>query len=291
MNLVEFFEKFPDEKSCEDYLIAMRYPDGFVCEHCGNPHGWYLKARRTFQCTHCNRQKSITAGTIFHSTKIPLQEWFLAMHLVATNKKGISALNLQRQLPKHNISSIRELLERIKKAMSIAEEKYMLVGEVEIDDAFFGGCLPEGKRGKGSENKKKVEVMVSVNSEKDYPEFVKMKVVEDLKATTLSQTLENAVAKGSHIISDGYAGYTQLEAQGYVHTAFTGLRGKENQAYMPWVNIMISNAKRFLHGTHHSVQHLQTYLDEFCWRYNKRFTPMLEKLVTYCIKTKPAFNH
>lgn len=279
MDLLAFTEKFPTEKACIDHIISLRYPDGFICDHCGHHGGWYLNARRAFQCKSCNRQRSITADTVFHGSKVPLREWFLMMHLLSTSKKGMSALALQRQLPKHDENTIRLMLKKLHAVMHERNGMYKLAGEIEIDDAFFGGCLPGGKRGKGSENKKKVLVMVSVDEVRDCPLYVQMQVVDGLKKETLEAEIEAHVEKGSTAITDGYSGYSGLEAAGYEHADFVGLKGQDNQAYMPWVNIMISNAKRFISGTHHSVGYLQRYLDGFCWRFNRRFMNLFDRLL------------
>lgn len=144
MDLIAFFERFPDEQACIDHLIAVRWPEGFVCQHCGHHGGYYLQARRAFECEHCQRQQSIRSGTLFEKTLVPLREWFLAIHLLATSKKGISALALQRQLPKHQENTIRLMLKKLKGAMSQREALYQLAGVIELDEACMGG-KPRGK--------------------------------------------------------------------------------------------------------------------------------------------------
>jgi transposase-like protein len=290
MNLLAFLDKFPDEQACIDHLIALRYPDGFVCKHCGHKHGYYLNARRSFQCAACKKQLCVTANTVFHGSKIPLREWFLLMHLLSTSKKGMSALGLQRQLPHHDYTTILRMLSKLKQVMSKREGRYMLIGEVEVDEAFFGGCLPGGKRGKGSENKKKVLVMTSVDSDKDRPQYVRFKVVDNLKGDTLKGEIQKTIATESTVVTDGYTGYNGLNEAGYEHVAFSNLSGKDNQVYLPWVHIMISNAKRFILGTHHSVQYLQSYLDAFSWRFNRRFSNLFERLLHASLEAKPALS-
>jgi transposase-like protein len=279
MDLLAFADQFSDEQACIDHLIHLRYPTGFMCDHCHHHGGYPLYARRSFQCKSCKRQRSVTANTVFHGTKVPLREWFLAIHLLATSKKGMSALALQRQLPHHEENTIRLMLKKLHAVMTERNGRYKLVGEVEVDEAFFGGCLPGGKRGRGSENKKKVLVMVSVDDERDAPEYVHFEVVDDLKGDTLKGEIVAHVEAGSTLLSDGYAGYNGLEALGYNHASFVGLKGEDNAAYLPWVHILISNAKRFIGGTHHSVRYLQQYLDGFAWRFNRRFMNLFDRLL------------
>jgi len=247
-----------------------------------------MRARRTFECAECHRQQSITAGTLFHKTRVPLQEWFLAIHLLATSKKGISALALQRQLPRHDENTIRLLLRKLQRAMGEREALYQLAGVVEADEAFFGGRQAGGKRGRGVENKRKVLVAVSVD-EDDRPRKVKFIVVQSLDKATLSDAVSTQVAAGSTVVTDGYAGYNDLEALGYEHAAFTIQKPSDNQAYLPWVHILIANAKRFILGTHHSVRYLERYLAEFAWRFNRRFTNLFfERLLVSSLACKPA---
>jgi transposase-like protein len=287
MDLLTFFERFPDEDACEAHIISVRWPHGYVCPHCASTKAWYMRARRTFECADCHRQQSITAGTLFHKTRVPLQEWFLAIHLLATSKKGISALALQRQLPQHDENTIRLMLAKLQRAMAERDALYQLAGVVEVDEAFFGGRRAGGKRGRGSENKQKVLVAVSVDGD-DQPQKVKFAVLEALDRQALSEALSQRVEPGATVVTDGYVGYSALQAQGYDHAAFKMQKPSDNQAYLPWVHIVISNAKRFILGTHHSVRHLQRYLAEFAWRFNRRFTNLFERLLISSLACKPA---
>ncbi len=151
MNLLEFYDRFPNEVACEEHLIKSRWPGGFVCPHCDCQKAWYLSARRSFECSNCHRQQGITAGTVFHKTRVPLREWFLAIHLLASStpssihirklsrvtaidKKGISALGLQGQLPSHDENTIRLMLKKLKTALGKRDELYQLTGVVEVDE-------------------------------------------------------------------------------------------------------------------------------------------------------------
>ncbi len=128
---------------------------------------------------------------------------------------------------------------------------------------------------------------VAVNSN-DRPTYVKFQVLENLKQNTIESSLKQAVQKGSQIVTDGYRGYNGLNNLGFEHFPFTMELPQDNQAYLPWVHILISNAKRFINGTHHSVKYLQTYLNEFAWRFNRRFSELFDSLLNTGIHWKPA---
>lgn len=288
MDLLSFFEQFPDEASCERYLIEKRWPDGYHCPHCGHEKAWYLKARRSFECSQCHRQFSITSGTVFHRSKVPLREWFLAMHLIATSKKGMSTLALQRQLPAHDEMTIALLKRKLRAAMQAREGLYQLGGLVEVDDAFFGGLLREGSRGRGSENKVKVLASVDFGRNEDDPRFCKLHVVERLNSAHVEAALEKAVVQGSTVKTDGARFFSGLGLKGFIHHSLAVEKPEETQQWLPWVHIVISNAKRFLLGTHHSVRYVQEYLAEFCWRFNRRHLNLFERLIHTALWYNPT---
>jgi transposase-like protein len=287
LNLLVFQEQFPDEKACEAYLIQKRWPEGYVCERCGSKESWYLPGRRAFECQYCSAQKTITADTLFHRSRTPLKEWFLAIYLVTESKKGISGLELQKHLGHRDERRAYHMKGLIQKAMAARDSQYKLNGYVEIDEAFFGGAHA-GKRGRGSENKTTVLVGVSVDNN-DRPQYVKFETLPDLKGHTLERKVKEMVLKESFIVTDGYKGYSALNSN-YEHLACTMNIPKLNQDYLPWVHILISNAKRFLLGTHHSVKHLSAYLAEFAWRFNRRFCNLFDRMLVSAIDYKPLYN-
>lgn len=286
MNLLEFQEQFSSEADCERHLVERRWPEGYVCESCGSKEAWYITARRAFECKHCRAQKTITSDTMFHRSRTPLREWFLAIYLVTESKKGISGLELQRHLGHGDERRAYRLKERIQQAMQARDNRYTLAGYVEIDEAFFGGAHP-GKRGRGSENKTAVLVGVSVDEE-DRPRYVKFEILPDFKGETLEKTVGGMVDKGSFVVTDGYAGYNGLQ-EDYEHLPCTMERPELNQEYLPWVHIVISNAKRFILGTHHAVKRLPAYLAEFAWRFNRRFCNLFDRMIVSAIQYKPAY--
>ena len=146
----EFRTRFSTEESCRAELFRLRFPNGFVCPKCGCTEYYPVRGRNAFQCRACRHQTSVTAGTVMHRTHLPLTVWFWAIYLCATDKRGISAVQLSRTL---NIcyESAWYLLHRIRRAMAQRDEKYALSGIVEMDDGYVGGATHNGKRGRGTD--------------------------------------------------------------------------------------------------------------------------------------------
>ena len=197
----EFRTRFSTEESCRAELFRLRFPNGFFCPKCGCTEYYPVRGRNAFQCRACRHQTSVTAGTVMHRTHLPLTVWFWAIYLCATDKRGISAVQLSRTL---NIcyESAWYLLHRIRRAMTQRDEKYALSGIVEMDDGYIGGATHNGKRGRGTD-KAKIVVALS-KTENGAALFTRMQVVEDVTGGTLQQVADETVAPGSKIECGGY---------------------------------------------------------------------------------------
>jgi transposase-like protein len=286
MSLLEFQRRFATEDDCRAALEQARWPEGFVCPRCEGTKATRHGPRKLLQCSACRYQVSVTAGTILHRTHIPLQKWFWAMWLVAQDKGGVSALRLARQL-ELSYRAAWGLLHKLRKAMAARDANYTLTGSIEMDDAFFGGPA-SGKRGRGAANKTKVVVMVENREER--AGFIGMKTVPRVSSAEIGAAATK-IAPGQEIRTDGHSAYRTLAALGHTHHA-QPVPPDQVRELLPWVHIAISNAKTFLLGTYHGVSHkyLQTYLDEFCYRFNRRtWEPTLtERLITACSVAKPV---
>jgi transposase-like protein len=211
----------------------------------------------------------VTAGTIMNKTRTPLTKWFAAMYLVAEDKRGLSAMALQRKIGAAYLTAWT-LLQKIRFAMSDRDEKYMLDGVVERDEGFFGGTAEGSKRGRGTE---KTAVLVSVPlSEWGKPKFARMKTLESVDGNAVRAFSKEHVKPGSEIKTDGLNIYNCLAKEGFTHTAIP-FDAKKQPGHLHWTHIIISNAKAFVQGTFHGLnaKHLQRYLDEFCYRLNRRY--------------------
>jgi transposase-like protein len=215
---------------------------------------------------------------MFHRSHLPLRKWFWAIYLVGTDKRGYSATLLERFL-EVDYKTAWLMIHKIRAAFQNRNAKYMLDTVIEMDDAFFGGAAT-GKRGRGAANKTKV--IVSVENRGKMAGFAKMTVVETLDSPTVEALAQRTARKGSTIHTDGYSSYRVL-AKNYRHDGKT-VAPKDAPRMLPWVHRLIGNAKTFLCGTYHGVshKHLQRYLDEFCYRFNRRFTrsDILDRILT-----------
>ncbi len=279
LNLLEFQERFPDEDACEAYIIQARWPDGYVCEACGSKEAWYLNGRRSFECRHCTNQRSITADTMFHASHTPLREWFLAIYLMTESKKGISALELARHLGMSDTRRASRLKKRIQEAMTARNERYLLNGFVEMDEAVF---VEDGEN---------VNVMVAVSREEKTgnPKYVRFRVVENMKAATLESAATSCIDPSSDIATDAHPSHNSLGEVFNEHISCRQDTPSDAAEYLPWVHVLISNAKRFINGTHHAVNHLQGYLEEFSWRFNRRFCNLFHRMIVASVSYKPAY--
>jgi len=269
MSLLDFQEQFNSEDACREHLYKMRWPEGFVCPKCGAAEEpFHIKSRNLYQCRHCNHQASITAGTVLEKTRIPLLKWFWAMFLMSNDKRGCSAKQLSIEL-ELCYSTAWFLCHRIRSAMGERDTQYVLSGYIEADDAFFGAPTSNGKRGRGTD---KSVVLVGLSlSDKGYPQYTKMQVVPNVQGETVAAFAEENIAKGSAIGSDGYASYRILSEKGFVHEGRI-CDPVSDPEHLKWLHTIISNAKAFIAGTYHGLaeKHLQRYLDEYCYRFNRR---------------------
>ena len=177
LSFSQFIKRFPDEKACFEYLYKVKWPDGFVCPVCGHRHCYAISGYHRFQCASCRHQTSLTANTVMHRSHLPLHKWFWAIYLVACDKRGISALALAGKI-EVCYETAWNLLRRIRAAMEMRDEHYVLGQLVEFDDAYFGAKI-KGVRGRGAGNQG-VFIAVAKN-EKGEPTYLKMKVTDNVQ--------------------------------------------------------------------------------------------------------------
>jgi transposase-like protein len=284
-NLLEFQRMFPDEEACTAYLEEVRWPDGFECRFCGwKGEAWKLAAHPgMLRCPNCRKDTSLTAGTIMHRTKQPLHVWFWAAYLVTTQTPGMSALQFQRQLGLTRYETAFQMFHKLRAAMVRPDRDR--IGEdwpVEVDETYIGGKT-RGE-GRGVHHMTIVVGAVEVREKKTpkgrrsiYAGRLRMGVVPDRGAETLETFVTDNVQPGAAVITDGWVGYDGLTSLGYLHKKAV-LHGDPERAeeFLPMVHLLFSNLKTWLQGTHHGVsqQHLPAYINEFVFRFNRRFYPM-----------------
>jgi len=277
LTILEFQARFGDEQACLDYLFQCRWPEGFVCPRCKGTAAWPIASRKLWECAGCHYQVSLTAGTILHRTHTPLHLWFWAAYLMTTATPGISASQLQRQLGLTRHETAWTMLHKLRRAM-VNPERTLLTGEVEVDECQVGGH-EAGRRGGRSSIARAALVAVAVEVRGRGSGRVRMSVIPDASGDTLSGFMADTVAPGAIVHTDGWMGYAPLAKQEYDYRPRSQRAAKaagDTDPVMPRVHRAISNFKSWLRGTHRSVsnEHLQVYLDEFTFRYNRRSTPM-----------------
>jgi transposase-like protein len=268
-DLAEFEARFSTEAACREYLLRLRWPDGFCCPRCVGRKTWPLRGV-LLQCSSCGYQSSVTAGTIFQDTRKPLTVWFRAMWWVTSQKNGASALGLQRVLGLGSYKTAWTWLHKLRRAM-VRPGRDRLSGRVEVDETYWGS-EEEGVRGRQTETK--TLIVVAAQQDGNGIGRIRMRRIPDGSAESLMPFVEEAIEPGSVVHTDGWLGYLPLEGKGYRHRV-TFLRGKKQSPseLMPRVHRVVSLLKRWLLGTHQgavSQEHLDYYLDEFTFRFNRR---------------------
>lgn len=289
ISLLQWQKRFGTEKACVSAIAKYRWPSGFVCPSCSNKTAWYISSRKVYQCSKCRQQTSVTAGTLFHSTNLPLVKWFWAIYLMATDKGGISATRLAKQIEVSWLTA-RNMLRKLRTAMAHRDSIYRLIEDlIEMDDTYIGGSRP-GKRGRGAGGKK--PVLMAVERKKGGSGFVAMKAVDTISKETVKEFLRCHIQKGQHIRTDAFPALNAIK-EDHIHEK-RKTPPHEAGSWLPKVHVVIGNLKKFLNGTYHGVSHkyLQEYLDEFCYRFNRRFwEPELPfRLLNACVSHTPAFT-
>lgn len=275
MTLEEFEKEFNTEEACRDYIFNIRWPNGFQCPRCGHNKAWPI-GTVLFQCTSCHYRASVIAGTIFQDTHKSLTMWFRAMWWVTSQKNGASALGLQKVLGLGSYETAWSWLHKLRHAM-VRPGRDRLSGYVEVDDAYIGG-EQEGKRGRGSENKVLVVIAVEVKDGKIGR--IRISRIANASGECLLKFVQESVGKGSTVNTDGWQGYNGLSEAGYVHEVTVAKYTKKSEL-LPHVHLIISLVKRWLMGTHQgavSKKHLDYYLDEYTFRFNRRASHYRGKL-------------
>ena len=274
-SLPEFERRFPDEAACAEWLLEHRWGRGFLCPGCGHDGHWRLGRKvPTLQCRACRRETSVTAGTVMHRSHLPLKVWFTAAWLVATRRNGMSARQLWRQLGLGSYKSAWLLLGKLRAAM-VDPEREPLEGLVEVDESsvpFRDRRAAPGRPRPGRSHDGKLLIAGAVEIRGKGPGRIRLAVIEDYSADTLGGFVAGNVAGGSTVISDGWSGYRKLKDVRHDPRVIG-----ETPAHLvlPRVHRVFANAKRWAMGVYHGLRakHLQRYLDEFVFRFNRRHTP------------------
>jgi transposase-like protein len=289
---IEFREMFPNDSACATYLFQLRWPKGFVCSACGKSSTAWVESRNRMECPLCHHQTYITAGTIFDKTRTPLTIWFDAAWHLTTSKIGMSAKTLERTIgTSYEVAWM--MLHRYRVAM-VNTERTQLSGKVEIDETLIGGTKTGGKRGRGTD-KCIVVIAVEIKQPKGFGR-VRMRVVPDASGSSLIPFACDVITPGSVVCTDGWKGYNELSKHGFSREIIVqSTSGDPAHVSMPGVHRISSLIKRWLLGTYHGSPlpiHLQSYLEEFTFRFNRRTSHsrglLFRRLLEQAVVTEPV---
>ena len=297
-NWNEFLDWFSSEEACLSYLERLRWPSGFVCPACGVAEEPYRSSRARLMCRSCAHQGSVTAGTIFDQTRTPLRVWLAAAWYVTNQKLGVSALGLKRVLGLGSYETAWTMLHRFRRAM-VRRERELLKGAVEVDETYLAiSDRDKPLSGAGRKNKTSkilVAIAVEIHQPKGFGRIRLRRIDGDSDACVVPFVQDN-IEPGSRVRTDGSAAYRSLGKLGYEHNRQVML-GSDTPAHvtMPGVHRVASLVKRWILGTHHGAvqpEHLDAYLDEFVFRFNRRTSKsrgmLFYRLMQQGVATEPV---
>lgn len=273
-NELEFDTMFSDEAKCRSYLFAHKWPEGFKCEVCGHTKSWQSKRGHNI-CQSCERQHSLTQGTVMANTQKPLKLWFKAIWYYTSRKSGVNAKNLQELLG-ISYQTAFDWLHKLRKA-SKRDQRAMLSGRVEVDEFYYGGHQKGGKRGRGSENKTAIAVAIERSDDGEIGR-IRMEVLSDCSTQSLEGFIKDNVELNTEIVTDGWSGYNTLNEKGEFKHDIEVV--EKDESPLPGVHRSISLFKRLMLGTYQGrVEHkyLNQYLEEFTFRFNRRKSKYIGK--------------
>ena len=284
LSLFDYQKQFSTEEDCYNYLFKHRWPKGFVCPKCGGIEYYMIYQHKRFQCKQCRHQTSLTAGTVFHNLRQPLRVLFMAVYLIGTSKKGLSAMELRRKLGIKGYKTAWLLMHKIRTAMA-SSGKFPLNRMVEVDETYIGGRR-EGSRGRGAADKTLVAIAVETNGSTMGRAY--LKTINSLRSVELEQFVKDHVTTRAKVRTDGYKSYGFLKKE-YEHNPVINYKTGKKTDLLPKVHIVVANLKMWLRGIYNCLpaKHLQRYLDEFVFRFNRRWNleNIFDKLLVRCVNT------
>ena len=291
ISLGDFLKDYGTEEQCFDALTNWRWPDGFRCSLCHHDKYCQLKNRKLFQCNRCHHQTSVTAGTIFESTKLPLTIWFQGIFFITQDKKGISTMELHRHLG-ISYNAAWRMKQKLMQVMMERDHEKPLSGFIEMDDAYLGGERTGCKRGRGAEGKTPFVAAVETTN-KGQPTRIKLNVVKGFRSAEISSWSKQHLTTGSIVISDGLPCFNAVVDAGCKHNKIVcgGGRASVEKPEFYWVNTVLGNLKSALRSTYHSLKpkYAQRYLAEFQYRFNRRYNlrDLIPRLIYVALRTPP----
>jgi len=308
MILIDLIKAYPDEESCKAKFKQYREHVGVVCPKCGGENHYWKRDKESYECKRCKHRQGLRANTVMHKSKLSYRYWFIAMHLLTSTGKSISAKELQRQLGHNRYHPIWHMAHKLREAMGKRDGEYVLAGRIELDERYFSTETPKEekdkplKRGSGSQRKSKTILM----AESEFVEssgsggkprrvgYLKMKVIDNLQSETINEHVKTLATDATEIYTGDSTSYVDL--RDFVQRCNAQVIPKEKVGeILPWVHIAICNAKRQIINTFHDVrpEFLQKYLDEFCYKFNRRYfgEALFNHLLIACVSYKNDFRY
>ena len=283
MTILEFLREFPDNESCKLHFRLQREHQGVKCKHCECTKHYWLQKKWQWQCSACGFRITLRSGTIMENSNLSFHTWYTCMAFMTFSKKGISAMEMQRQLGHKRWETVWKLMHKIRNGMGKRDSLYQLSGSVEFDEGYFEQATSEGiklKRGRGSQRRSKVVVMAESTPLEDiesgetssHCRYFKMKTLDSHEKSQTGELVVEYIHEKAIIFSDQSTSYTDFANLVEMHITEKSTK-ETTKTTLKWVHITISNAKRNLLGVYHMIKgkYLQAYLDEFCYKLNRRY--------------------
>lgn len=292
LSLDKFLSLYGTEAQCEFIVENSRWPHGFHCPKCDSRNHFAYRRKRVkvFECRSCRTQTTLTEGTIFHSTKLPLTTWFQAMYFLTQTKNNVSVLELRR-LTGVSCPTAWRIKHKLMQVMYERETPTKLSGRIEVDDAYLGGEMPGGKRGRGSENKVPFVAAVQTNAQNN-PLYVVFSRVDSFDSQEIKSWANRSLIPGATVISDGLGCFRAVTVNGCIHQPeiVGNARKSTDIEGFRWINTILGNLKTAISGTYHAFdfrKYAHRYLGEYQYRFNRRFdlASMLARLVVAAVNT------
>lgn len=284
MNILKFEARFPDEESCILFFKASREKEGVICKACKGKDHYWLHSKNMFQCKSCGFRTSLKSGTVMENSNLTLRRWLMAMTFISATKQGFTALELQRQMGFSRYQTVFDLCHKVRVIMGKRDNEYKLEDMVEYDEAYISKATSarqkkELSRGRGTQQKSTVAVMAESTVLEDFKtgglakscRYFKMKKIEDLKAKTAEKLIRDFIDKDVVLQTDDSTTYSKFEDFVAVHVSELSST-KEGKFNLKWAHTAISNLKSDLRKYRMiSERKIQNYLDEFCYKLNRRY--------------------
>lgn len=283
MKILTFERHFPDEASCKEHFRIQREKEGVICKKCSCTNHYWLQYKAQWQCKDCKFRTTLRSGTVMEYSKMTFKKWYETMAFMSSTKKGISAKELQKQIEHKRYASVWLLMHKVRRAMGNRDNTYNLTGMVELDEGYFEVSTKEGtvlKRGKGSQKQKNVAVIaestplenIETGVKSSHCGYYKMKVLDNHKSDPINNLFQENIKNCCVVFTDKSTIYIDIADYVEVHISEKSTN-ETTSTTLKWVHIAISNAKRTLLGIYHKINgtYLQSYLDEFCYKLNRRY--------------------